>query len=168
MNDQHAISCPCGSGLHFADCCEPLITAKEKAKTPEALMRSRYTAYVFHNIPYLARTLHPSQRGDFDEQGASRWSREAQWEGLEILSTSAESPGEDTGRIEFKAHFRRNGIAQLHHEVSEFRKSDGIWYFYDGKNVGNRQIWRESPKIGRNDPCPCGSGYKYKRCCGQR
>ena len=26
---------------------------------------------------------------------------------------------------------------------------------------------RESPKVGRNDPCPCGSGKKYKRCCGR-
>ena len=27
-------------------------------------------------------------------------------------------------------------------------------------------VRRESPKIGRNDPCPCGSGKKYKQCCG--
>ena len=26
-------------------------------------------------------------------------------------------------------------------------------------------VRRESPKIGRNDPCPCGSGKKYKNCC---
>ena len=27
-------------------------------------------------------------------------------------------------------------------------------------------VRREAPKIGRNDPCPCGSGKKYKNCCG--
>ncbi|MBW6502633.1 MAG: SEC-C domain-containing protein, partial [Bacteroidales bacterium] len=26
---------------------------------------------------------------------------------------------------------------------------------------------RATPKIGRNDPCPCGSGKKYKKCCGK-
>jgi preprotein translocase subunit SecA len=28
-------------------------------------------------------------------------------------------------------------------------------------------VTREAPKVGRNDPCPCGSGKKYKKCCGQ-
>ena len=31
----------------------------------------------------------------------------------------------------------------------------------------NRTVVREEPKIGRNDPCPCGSGKKYKNCCGR-
>lgn len=26
---------------------------------------------------------------------------------------------------------------------------------------------RENPKVGRNDSCPCGSGKKYKKCCGK-
>jgi preprotein translocase subunit SecA len=29
-----------------------------------------------------------------------------------------------------------------------------------------RQIVNEAPKVGRNDQCPCGSGKKYKKCCG--
>jgi uncharacterized protein len=28
------------------------------------------------------------------------------------------------------------------------------------------QVQREAPKVGRNDPCPCGSGKKFKKCCG--
>jgi preprotein translocase subunit SecA len=44
-----------------------------------------------------------------------------------------------------------------------------------GENDGNGEelqlvipsIRRESPKVGRNDPCPCGSGKKYKNCCGR-
>lgn len=31
----------------------------------------------------------------------------------------------------------------------------------------SKTVRRESPKIGRNDPCPCGSGKKYKHCCGR-
>ena len=34
------------------------------------------------------------------------------------------------------------------------------------RTPGPAPFERESPKIGRNDPCPCGSGKKYKRCCG--
>ncbi len=29
-----------------------------------------------------------------------------------------------------------------------------------------RPLTREAPKVGRNDPCPCGSGKKFKKCCG--
>lgn len=37
-----------------------------------------------------------------------------------------------------------------------------------GRRPGQRlgPVVREAPKVGRNDPCPCGSGKKYKRCCG--
>ena len=31
----------------------------------------------------------------------------------------------------------------------------------------NAQVVRITPKVGRNDPCPCGSGKKYKHCCGR-
>ncbi len=30
----------------------------------------------------------------------------------------------------------------------------------------SQTVRRSSPKVGRNDPCPCGSGKKYKKCCG--
>ncbi len=158
--------CPCGSGLPYEACCEPLINGTGNAATPEELMRSRYCAYVLQNIPYLARTLHPSQRNDYDEDGAARWSRESQWLGLEIISASGASPGDQTGTVEFKVHYIRDGMTLVHHELSEFRRSDGTWYFYDGKLVGAPQIRRATPKVGRNDPCPCGSGRKYKKCCG--
>ena len=34
-------------------------------------------------------------------------------------------------------------------------------------SVGKQPKRRESAKVGRNDPCPCGSGRKYKQCCGR-
>jgi SEC-C motif-containing protein len=131
-------------------------------------MRSRYSAYVLQKIPYLARTLHPSQRDDFDEDSAARWSRESEWLGLEIIGASETTPEDQTGMVEFKVHYILDGSTQVHHELSEFRRTDGIWYFYDGKPVGIPQIRRAGPKVGRNDPCPCGSGRKYKKCCGAR
>jgi preprotein translocase subunit SecA len=36
-----------------------------------------------------------------------------------------------------------------------------------GENGPVQQVVRASAKVGRNDPCPCGSGKKYKKCCGQ-
>ena len=35
------------------------------------------------------------------------------------------------------------------------------------KYKASRTVRRETPKVGRNDPCPCGSGKKYKHCCGR-
>ncbi|MGB5306669.1 MAG: YchJ family protein [Gammaproteobacteria bacterium] len=165
MNDK--ISCPCSSGLSYAACCEPLITGEAMASGPEALMRSRYTAYALEIIPYLARTLHPSQRNDYDEAGAAKWAREADWERLEVVDVSPDPANADRGTVEFKAHYKRAGTRLVHHERAEFRKSDGNWYFYDGKMVSAGQVRRETPKVGRNEPCPCGSGKKYKKCCGQ-
>ena len=34
-------------------------------------------------------------------------------------------------------------------------------------SVAKGPVKRASAKIGRNDPCPCGSGMKYKQCCGR-
>ena len=68
-------TCPCNSGLDYADCCAPYISGARKAPGPEALMRSRYTAYALQIMPYLAATLHPGQRHDYDEAGAARWAR---------------------------------------------------------------------------------------------
>jgi SEC-C motif-containing protein len=158
--------CPCGSGRVYGACCAPLIDGAAQAETPEALMRSRYTAYVLQQIPYLARTLHPSQRDDFDEEAAVRWANESEWLGLEIVSTSGVNPGDQSGTVEFRAHYARDGTTQVHHERSEFRRAGRVWYFYDGKPVGISQVRRAAAKIGRNDPCPCGSGRKYKKCCG--
>ena len=164
MND--AVDCPCGSGRPYEHCCGPLLSGSTRAPTPEALMRSRYTAYVRQDLPYLLRTLHPGQRADYDEQGAARWAREAAWQSLEVVSVTTDPANANRGSVEFKAHYRLQGADHVHHELAEFRKSGGTWYFHDGKLVGAGQFRRQAPKVGRNDPCPCGSGRKYKKCCG--
>ena len=117
-------------------------------------------------MPYLLETLHPGQRNDYDEAGAAKWARESDWTGLEILKVTGDPATENTGTVEFKACYRRNNEKLEHHELAEFRKTNDIWYFYDGKMVAPGQFQRETPKVGRNDPCPCGSGKKFKKCCG--
>ncbi len=76
--------CPCGSGRSYETCCGPLISGAEAAPTAEALMRSRYSAYVQCEIDYLGETLHPGHRSDYDAAATRRWAEGADWLGLEI------------------------------------------------------------------------------------
>lgn len=158
--------CPCGSGLAFADCCEPFLSGKQLPATAEQTMRSRYTAYTRVDTAYLMATIHPSKREEGDEESARRWAESSQWLGLEIVSTVAGGPGDDEGVVEFIARSRsKNGQANSHHEVSTFLKEGGRWLFHEGRAPEQHTERRASPKVGRNDPCPCGSGKKHKKCC---
>lgn len=157
--------CPCGTGREYADCCEPFIKGERLPETAEMLMRSRYSAYAKAEIGYIHDTIHPDHRGDFDEKGARRWAEESRWEGFEIISTIAGGPEDTEGKVEFIARYRDRDVRRTHHELADFRKLDGRWYFTDG--VGIRPAPATSLKVGRNDPCICGSGMKYKKCCGK-
>ncbi len=159
--------CPCGSGSPLNDCCRPVIDGAAKAPTAEALMRSRYTAYTLQDIDYLESTLDPGELRDFDKNGSEKWARDSTWLGLEIVSTSAGASGDKDGTVEFKACFKRDGAKQEHHEISRFQNIDGKWLYCGGKEVAPVQFRRDAPKTGRNEPCPCGSGKKYKKCCGK-
>ena len=154
--------CPCGSGQALEACCGPLLDGAPAA-SPEALMRSRYSAYVQCNLDHLERSLAPESRSDHDRKAAEGWAKSVEWLGLSILSTQAGGAEDETGVVEFSARFRQNGMEQTHHETSNFRKLDGGWVYLDGK-VHNKPMVR-AVKVGRNEPCPCGSGKKYKACC---
>lgn len=129
-------------------------------------MRSRYSAYVEQQIPYLRTSLHPAHRSGYDEQSSRDWSKNSEWHSLEILKTTGGGPDDREGEVEFVVNFTRRGIAQKHHEVSTFAREEGAWYFVEGKEVGPKPVVREAAKQGRNDPCACGSGKKHKKCCG--
>jgi SEC-C motif-containing protein len=159
--------CPCCSGIEFEDCCGPYLNGEKNAPTAEALMRSRYSAFAKENMEYLRSTLHPKSRSDYDEASARAWSRESDWKALEIVSTQKGGKEDNEGSVEFIAQYLRNGKEEFHHEVAEFARADGRWYFVDGKLVGKTPFVRTEPKVGRNDPCSCGSGKKYKKCCGK-
>lgn len=159
--------CPCGSGQALEACCLPVIQGTASASSAEALMRSRYTAFATGHIDHLARSLHPSKRGDFDRKGAEKWSRESQWQGLEVIRSDDREDG-NGAEVEFIARYAQEGQNRVHHEVASFEKLDGSWYFLDGKPYAPPPFRREQPKVGRNDPCPCGSGKKHKKCCGAR
>lgn len=159
--------CPCKSGKTFGECCGPVLSGESKAETAEALMRARYSSYVTGDIGFLRSSATSEVQQDFDEEASRVWSNAATWHGLEIIGTEKGGPDDTEGMVEFRALYSANGEFCNHHEVSRFVKESDGWKFADGELVGEKPVVREEPKVGRNDPCPCGSGKKYKKCCGR-
>ena len=143
------------------------MSGKEKAPTAEALMRSRYAAYVLGKIDYIASSHDPDKRHEMDAEGAEQWSQAAEWLGLEITETDKGGPDDEEGTVEFVAKYEMQGRVVNHHERAYFKKINGRWFYHDGDMIKPKPVVREGPKLGRNDPCSCGSGKKYKKCCGR-
>ncbi|HTH17243.1 MAG TPA: YchJ family protein [Magnetospirillum sp.] len=155
-------SCPCGSGRGYDECCGPLL-AGGAVPSPEALMRSRYTAFTRADLDYLETTLAPEAKEDYNREETETWVKNAKWNGLEVRNSAVEG---DTGTVEFVAHYKFQGKVFAHHELGSFRQHEGRWVYVDGI-MNPRPAQRVvDNKVGRNDPCPCGSGKKYKKCCG--
>lgn len=161
------MSCPCGLDKKYADCCEPVIKGDRAAATAEELMRARYTAYTKVKLDFLHESLHPEHREGVDPEASREWAENAEWHSLEILSTKDGGPADDAGQVEFVATYTLEEELQRYHEQAEFDKIKGTWFFREGAPGVRQPIVREEPKIGRNDPCSCGSGKKYKKCCGR-
>lgn len=159
-------TCLCGSDKSFEKCCEPFIDGKADAPTAEALMRARYSAFVCNDIDFIMSTHHPDTIHEVSRDELDAWSEQSDWEGLSILATEDGTEKDEKGRVEFVALYETNGKAQKHHELSDFEKIDGKWFFKDGHMV-NTTFKRQTAKVGRNDPCPCNSGKKFKKCCGK-
>lgn len=158
--------CPCGSGQKFEACCGPIIAGTAPAATAEALMRSRYTAYVKHVYDHLKVSLSAAEQQDFAVEQAKQWSEQSEWLGLKILHTEQGGPADTEGTVEFVARFRSGGKEHEHHETARFAREEGRWVYAGQVEETVETFRRESPKVGRNDPCPCGSGKKFKKCCG--
>ncbi|WP_428562430.1 MAG: YchJ family protein [Solidesulfovibrio sp. DCME] len=164
--------CPCGSGRAFAACCGPCLAGAVAAPTAEALMRSRYAAYARGDMDYLERTLLPRKRAGFSAEATRAWCGDVLWTGLDVVRTEGGGPDDETGLVEFVAHYVKAGEPMALHEVSRFRKKGGHWFYVDGLAGDDGAAAAPAPEaprgaaVGRNSPCPCGSGKKYKRCCG--
>ena len=152
--------CYCASGRSFSDCCEPIIAGSKPAPTAEALMRSRYTAFVLKESGYLLKTFHPTTRPsamDLDLSPA--------WCGLRVLAVEQGQQGDEQGIVEFRAFYTDDTGKGVLHERSRF-VFEKRWYYIDGDLLESGSI--QYDKTGRNELCPCGSGKKYKKCCLQR
>lgn len=154
--------CPCNSGQPYAECCELFISGKLLPQTPEQLMRSRYSAFTVMDIDYIGNTMRGSALKDYSKLETENWARSIDWQGLQVLDSGMK---DNDGFVEFIASFKHNNKPEQIHERSEFHRKDGKWYYVDGKHPSKTKPIHVD-KIGRNDPCSCGSGKKYKKCCG--
>jgi SEC-C motif-containing protein len=119
-------------------------------------MRSRYSAHALAESAYLLETWHPDfrpRRLDLDAR--------IRWIGLDIIDSEQQ---EQRALVEFEASLLLHGEVSAMHERSDFVLTQGRWLYTSGQQLAARfAAW----KPGRNQDCPCGSGRKFKRCCGK-
>ncbi|MCK9606837.1 MAG: YchJ family protein [Methylomonas sp.] len=154
--------CLCGSGQSYADCCGLFHDTTRLPASAEALMRSRFSAYALKKVDYLLSSWSESTRpADID------FSKEtAQWQSLQIIARKKGGPMDAKGVVEFKAFYCQDGIACFMHEISRFVKTDQRWQYLDGVIKATGKVETDQ-SAGRNSLCACGSGKKFKRCCGK-
>jgi SEC-C motif-containing protein len=153
--------CPCNQEVDYATCCKPIHLRERLPQNALELMKARYSAFSKHQIDFLLDSHHSETKDVIDPDEISEWAKNAHWDHLEIIRH--EVLAEDKELVEFKAKYRENGINQIHHEISQFKKEGPEWFYYAGEIVPHQEI--KAQKLGRNDPCPCGSGKKFKKCC---
>ncbi|QAV69350.1 hypothetical protein ESZ53_02175 [Salinibacterium sp. UTAS2018] len=119
-------ACPCQSLETYDDCCSRFHRGEALAPTAERLMRSRYSAYALGETEYLLKTWHPSTRPVTLELDTNvRWFR------LDIVARTGGSMFDSRGTVEFRAHYRSDGIAGQQHENSSFVRENGAWLYVD-------------------------------------
>lgn len=156
--------CDCGSGKTYEQCCEPYHLGTKVPETPEALMRSRYSAYALANIDYIQATMRGKASLGFDPVTAKLWAERVIWIKLQVLAATQLSPTQ--GEVEFIASFVDNKTLCQMHEISGFHYSEGRWFYMDGKPPLVSTVKTTNTPISRNTPCPCGSQKKWKYCHG--
>ena len=146
--------CPCQSQKLLSACCG-IYHAGTAAPTVEALMRSRYSAYALGLIDYLVITTLPAQQSLLNAPAIQAWSQHSTWLGLNVHGASVLADNIHA-TVDFTAHWQDATGTHQHREHSGFVKIADRWYFLDPT---------AGLKLGRNDPCPCGSQAKFKKCC---
>lgn len=125
-------------------------------------MRSRFTAHVVGDFAHLHRTYLGTARQPYvrpDEGTPVAWTRL-------VIHSHEPGPKPDISFVDFSAYYNESDAEHALHEKAEFAKRDGGWLYTRAVRMGPAPV-KAQPKIGRNDPCPCGSGKKYKHCCGR-
>ena len=153
--------CHCGSGQLFGQCCGPYLAGQSLPPTAEALMRSRFSAFQTRNAAYVRESWDASTR----PSQLSFERDERTWHSLTIVSTLGGGEADERGVVEFKAHYELGEETYLLHEVSRFTREAGRWVYLDGACAFHGKIAHQG-KYLKNAPCPCGSGKKFKKCCG--
>ncbi len=153
--------CPCGSKKDYSQCCQSIHQNPQNAIVPEQLMRARYSAHVLKLVDFIVQTYHPDCQAENQRKEIAE-SAKLNWIGLEVLASAQSDQNENEGFVEFSARLLDGDKIETMHERSRFLREDGQWYYVDGTFIPAGKPVR----IKRNDPCPCGSGKKFKKCCG--
>ena len=154
-------SCPCASGKTFGACCEPVQAGTRMPATAEELMRARFSAHVTHNFKFLHDTYRPTAGKPYvAEEGEPTM----KWTKLVVHGHETGSDGEKAF-VDFSAYGTEEGVEKVLHEKAEFLRVNGAWLYNREARLGPAPYKAAAPKPGRNEPCPCGSGKKYKHCC---
>lgn len=146
--------CLCGSQQTYAKCCSDFHQEIKSPDTAEQLMRSRYSAYAQNNMHYIENTMMGKALSGFSLDKATRSAAFTQWLGLEVINSYLDKNNPNHAFVEFRALYAHAGKHIVMHELSEFKRVDGKWFYIDG----------QMQKSSRNDPCPCHSGKKFKKC----
>lgn len=129
------MKCPCNPNKNYIDCCKKGHDTILAISTAEALMRSRYSAFVLADIEYLQKSHHSKTRPSKSEKTDTlQWTKSVEWLKLEIINTSKGSCNDIRGTVEFKAYFMENGLLNTIHETSNFSKENKHWVYVDGKH----------------------------------
>ena len=155
-------NCPCCSGKPLNDCCGPYLQNLRSAPTAEALMRSRYTAYTLLDTAYLNKTSKTSKNGDFDEASVTAWAQGVTWLNLDIVDVKDGTAHDKQGEVSYIVRYKERNSEKVIAEQGLFKKIDNEWFYVGAKQSPPSTKLK---KVGRNDPCPCGSGLKFKKCC---
>jgi SEC-C motif-containing protein len=153
--------CPCGSGKTFAECCAPVIAGTIRPETAERLMRARFTAHVTHDSAFIHRTYLATVTQPFipdEKEPDIGWTRL-------VIHPQPPSRDPDIAFVDLSAYYVDQGREFALHENAEFKRIGGDWIYTRPLREGPAPVKASQPKPGRNDPCPCGSGKKYKHCC---
>lgn len=147
------MKCPCCSQLDYEQCCEPFLKGKKKPSTPSELMRSRYTAFNIKDANYLYNTSSDDLKKQLTKEGLLESANAFQFVKLEVIDA-------DNDWVEFKAAILAgNTLSPLHEKSTFVTTLNGEWRYDCGEIYPVGDVI-----IKRNDPCPCGSGKKFKKC----
>lgn len=124
------MQCPCNIEKKYSDCCQKAHQNIGSVSSAEALMRSRYSAFVLANIEYLQKSHYSKTRPSKKEKrNIEKWTKSVKWLKLEVLNTAKGATNENVGTVEFKAFFMENGTVNVIHENSKFTLENYHWVY---------------------------------------
>ncbi len=145
-------ACYCGLPKAFDACCH-IFHQGTPAPTPETLMRSRFSAFATANVAYIIKTQADQLNQGIDPQAFKEELQKQKWIKLEVLQSQDNT-------VTFQASMLNHDILYTLKEHSLFDTKDDQWIYTQAIEHEDSEY-----KMSRNEPCPCGSGKKYKQCC---